>query len=186
MVLLFINWYYYSLNGTGDGERPYGDSKNPDIGTYLGKGDDVQSLVKKASIINPAPGETHNYDRFVRVKTTPEEDKLMKAKAAKVASAKKYKVIGCSCVDVQKDALEALVNSRVGWRHKLIIGEELTTWVPNNFISRLPSAFQRLNSNMRMFGDENVFIKRTIKLIIEPGKLQDISEGEYYRQLVYA
>ena len=65
-------WYYYSLNGTGEGQRPYGDSKNADIGTPLGHSSDVNKLVLDANNINP--NETHEYNKYVAVKTTPEED----------------------------------------------------------------------------------------------------------------
>lgn len=172
-------WYYYSLNGTGEGKRPYGDSKNPDIGKPLGHGDDPVELMKKANLANEE-GEEHNYDRFVRIKTTPEEDKLMKEKAAARASAKKYKVIGCSCIDVQKDAFAALSESRVGLLHtSLIARDALGMKVPNTWIRNLPSTVAYLNRYINQFGGEP-FVKRKVTPIIEPGELENIPEKEYY------
>ncbi|REC52056.1 MULTISPECIES: RHS repeat domain-containing protein [Chryseobacterium] len=105
-------WYYYSMNGTGEGSSPYGDSKNPDIGTFLGKGLSPKQAMLKANTINPVPSEKHHYDKFVTVKTTREEDAKIKVAAAKAASAKKYKVIGQSCACVMLDALNKIVDIR--------------------------------------------------------------------------
>jgi len=103
-------WYYYSMNGTGEGSKPYGDSKNPDIGTPLGKGLSPKQAMLAASKVNP--DEQHHYDKFVTVKTSKEEDVKIKAAAAKAASAKKYKVIGQSCACVMLDALNELTDIR--------------------------------------------------------------------------
>ncbi|WP_345207038.1 RHS repeat-associated core domain-containing protein [Chryseobacterium ginsengisoli] len=105
-------WYYYSMNGTGEGSKPFGDSKNPDIGTFLGTGLSPKQAMIKANTINPAPSEKHHYDKFVTVKTTKEEDVKIKTAAAKAASAKKYKVIGQSCACVMLDALNELKDIR--------------------------------------------------------------------------
>lgn len=103
-------WYYYSMNGTGEGSSAYGDSKNPDIGTPLGKGLSPKQAMLAASKVNPK--EQHHYDKFITVKTTKEEDVKIKAAAAKAASAKKYKVIGQSCACVMLDALNKIVDIR--------------------------------------------------------------------------
>ncbi|MGI9581923.1 RHS repeat-associated core domain-containing protein, partial [Chryseobacterium sp. RRHN12] len=103
-------WYYYSMNGTGEGSKPYGDSKNPDIGTFLGKGLSPKQAMLKANNINP--NEQHHYDKFVTVKTTREEDEKIKAKAAEAASAKKYKVIGQSCANVMLNCFNQIVDLR--------------------------------------------------------------------------
>ncbi|WP_343659405.1 DUF6443 domain-containing protein [Chryseobacterium sp.] len=103
-------WYYYSMNGTGEGSKPYGDSKNPDIGTFLGKGLSPKQAMLKANTINP--NEQHHYDKFVTVKTTKEEDEKIKAKAAEAASAKKYKVVGQSCANVMLNCFNQIVDLR--------------------------------------------------------------------------
>jgi len=103
-------WYYYSMNGTGEGSSPYGDSKNPDIGTFLGKGLSPKQAMLKANNINPK--EQHHYDKFVTVKTTREEDERIKAKAAEAASAKTYKVIGQSCANVMLNCFNKIVDLR--------------------------------------------------------------------------
>ncbi|WP_294243956.1 RHS repeat-associated core domain-containing protein [uncultured Chryseobacterium sp.] len=103
-------WYYYSMNGTGEGSSPYGDSKNPDIGTSLGRGLTPKQAMLAANKINPA--EQHHYDKFVTVKTTSEEDVKIKEAAAKAASAKKYKVIGQSCANVMLGCFNQILDLR--------------------------------------------------------------------------
>ncbi len=103
-------WYYYSMNGTGEGSSAYGDSKNPDIGTFLGKGLSPKQAMLKANTVNPK--EQHNYDKFTTVKTTKEEDEKIKAKASAASCAAKYKVIGQSCANVMLDALNQIVDMR--------------------------------------------------------------------------
>jgi RHS repeat-associated protein len=160
-------WYYYSLNGTGEGSHPYGDSKDPDVGTFLGYGDNYSELTKKAATINPA--EKHEYDRFVVVKTTPEEDRLMKKKAEEIASAKKYIVIGNSCLDVQKAAYSTVVGSRFSL-NSLFVQDPLREVIPNRWFMMLPSAINSVNFYMSFFrGQQFVAPKRKkTELIISP------------------
>lgn len=99
-----------SINGTGEGSSPYGDSKNPDIGTFLGKGISPKQAMLEANKVNRF--EKHHYDKFVTVETTREEDAKIKVAAPKAASAKKYKVIGQSCACVMLDALNKIVDIR--------------------------------------------------------------------------
>jgi RHS repeat-associated protein len=146
-------WYYYSLNGTGEGSSPYGDAKNSDIGTFLGYGDNSNALAVKANTVNPA--EPHNYDRLVRLKTTPEEDKMMKEKAKQAASAKKYLLIGSSCLDVPKAAYSALAENRIGWAHGLIDQRPLRLVEPNLWLTTLPSTISRVNSYLTFMGRNN-------------------------------
>ena len=105
-------WYYYSMNGTGEGSSPYGDAKNADVGTFLGTGLSPKQAMLKANTINPVPSEKHHYDKFVTVKTTKEEDVKIKAAAAKAASAEKYCVIGQSCATVMLDSLNKIIDIR--------------------------------------------------------------------------
>ncbi|MFN1219081.1 RHS repeat domain-containing protein [Chryseobacterium kwangjuense] len=91
-------WYYYSMNGTGEGSSPYGDSKNPDIGTPLGKGLSPKQAVLAANKVNRF--EKHNYDKHVTVKTTKDEDEKIKAKASATSCALKIQSnwpILCKC-----------------------------------------------------------------------------------------
>ncbi len=147
-------WYYYSLNGTGEGSSPYGDSKNPDVGTPLGNGDDPKEIIKKANTINDKE-EPHDYERFVIIKTSAEEDKLMKEKAAKAASVKKYVLIGSSCMDVQKDAYKALVGSRVGLAANYIDYTLRSQVIPNSWIKMLPQTFNDLNRFIQRWRNSN-------------------------------
>ncbi|CAA7197651.1 hypothetical protein CHRY9293_03724 [Chryseobacterium potabilaquae] len=103
-------WYYYSMNGTGEGSSPYGDAKYADVGTFLGKGLNPKQAMLEANTKNP--DETHHYDKFVTVKTTKEEDAKIKEAAAKAASAEKYCVIGQSCATVMLDSLNKIIDIR--------------------------------------------------------------------------
>ncbi|RNA61959.1 RHS repeat-associated core domain-containing protein [Chryseobacterium nematophagum] len=105
-------WYYYSMNGTGEGSSSYGDAKNADVGTFLGTGLSPKQAMLKANTINPVPSEKHHYDKFVTVKTTKEEDEKIKEAAAKAASAEKYCVIGQYCATVMLDSLNKIIDIR--------------------------------------------------------------------------
>jgi RHS repeat-associated protein len=165
-------WFYYSLNGTGEGSKPVGISQNSDVGTPLGNGNNSQELVKAANKINPR--ENHNYDRFVRIKTTPEEDRLMKVKAGEAASAKMYLVVGSSCLDVQKGAYSVLADKRVGWVNSLIAQGPLRETIPNNWMAELVNAMITLNSYMRITGNENTFRSTRRKGVLTVGPPEKI------------
>ncbi|KFF25057.1 hypothetical protein [Chryseobacterium vrystaatense] len=98
------------MNGTGEGSSAYGDSKNPDIGTPLGKVLSPKQAMLAANKINRF--EEHHYDKFVTVKTTKEEDVKIKAAAAEAASAETYCVIGQSCATVMLDSLNKIIDIR--------------------------------------------------------------------------
>ncbi len=146
-------WYYYSLNGTGEGQRAYGDSKDPDIGTFLGYDNNSRELIRKANEINP--NEKHQYDRYVRIETTQEEDRLMKIKAKEAASAKKYLVVGMSCLDVQKCAWSELAESRAGSMHSLVAQDALRIVEPNLWMSMLPNQVESINRYIGFRGWNN-------------------------------
>jgi RHS repeat-associated protein len=169
-------WYYYSLNGTGEGASPIGESMNADVGTFLGYGNDSRSLIIKANTINE--NEEHDYNRFVRVKTTTEEDKLMKAKAAKAASVKTYCVIGSSCLDVQKGAYAALAQNRVGNVHSLIAQSALRIVEPNSWLNNLPSAISNMNFYIGLTGGNNFIEKPKLKPVIIVHPLEDVTPKE--------
>ncbi|KFF01820.1 RHS repeat domain-containing protein [Chryseobacterium luteum] len=103
-------WFYYSMNGTGEGSSPYGDAKNADVGTFLGKGLSPKQAVLKARVINPK--EQHHYDKYVTIKTTKEEDEKIKSKTAEAAKAEKYCVIGQSCANVMLNAFNKIIEIR--------------------------------------------------------------------------
>jgi len=169
-------WFYYSLNGTGEGQSPYGDAKNSDIGTFLGHGTDIVQLIKDANTVNPK--ENHDYNRYVAVKTTPEEDQAMKKKAEKAASVKKYYIIyGHSCIDVAKSCYDQLANMRVGFMHNYVDQITRNDVTPNFWFDNLPGTFKNLNTFMSRWGigNDNYF-KKPRKAIIEVAPL---GEGEY-------
>ena len=169
-------WRYYSLNGTGPGPgKPYGPNVNPDIGTELTSSlDNSAELVKEANRINPT--EKHQYSRFVRIETTPEEDALMEAEAGKICGAEKYIVVGMSCIEVQKAAYEALASHRVGTWHSLVSQDALRTLNPNTFITMLPVSLSTLNL---FLSSKNEFKapKKTAYIDVLP--LEDIPYFEY-------
>ncbi|MEJ7740170.1 MAG: DUF6443 domain-containing protein [Chitinophagaceae bacterium] len=165
-------WYYYSLNGTGEGANPFGDSKNPDIGTFLGHENNSRALIKKANTVNP--NEPHEYDRFVRLRTSPEEDRLMKTKAKEAASVKKYLFVGASCVDVLKNAYDALAQSRIGAIHSLISQNILRIVEPNMWLNSLPSAISNINFYISLTGGNNHIKNPQFKPIIIVHPLEDV------------
>lgn len=103
-------WYYYSMNGTGEGSSPYGNAKYADVGTFLGTGLSPKQAMLAANTNNP--DETHHYNKFVTVKTTKEEDATIKIAAAKAANAETYCVIGQSCATVMLDSLNKIIDIR--------------------------------------------------------------------------
>jgi len=157
-------WFYYSLNGTAkDGEQGqmYGDSQSPDVGRKLNyQGDNSSELANIANTANT--NETHKYNKLIRLKTSPEEDKLMKAKAGAAASVKKYVGIGQSCLDVQKEAFFALADSRFGWKESLFTQNSAKIMAPNLWFQNLPTDISLLNT----------FLANDNNYIMEPPKLK--------------
>jgi RHS repeat-associated protein len=146
-------WKYYSINGVVNSSSPYGDSKNADVETNLGYVDNTDQIVQKANTVNP--NEKHEYDRYVRIKTTPEEDKLMMKKATDVSSSKKYIFIGSSCLDVQKSVYSVIADCRFPLSSLLIQGP-LREVIPNRWIQLLPSAFNTMNFFTSIFGGQQI------------------------------
>ncbi|WP_322928006.1 RHS repeat-associated core domain-containing protein [Chryseobacterium sp. MHB01] len=155
-------WYYYSMNGTGEGSSPYGDSKNPDIGTFLGYGLSPKQAVLKANSVNP--NEKHNYDKYGVVKTTKEEDAKMKQKAAEAASKKKYIVIGQSCVNVPLAAFNELIAIRA---NEVKEPPYVNYFAPNAFLNNLRNTINNVNKYLPI---ENKIEprKKAGKLIVGP------------------
>lgn len=150
-------WFYYSLNGT-ESQSLYGDSFKPDIGTSMGNEKNIRNLITKANTINPF--QLHDYDRFVMIKTTSEEDRAMKVKAAEAASVQKYIVIGQSCLNVAKAAYNTLVDDRVGYVHDYVDLGTRNDPIPDTWFLGLPNTFNNLNSFMNFLGvgNGNIFV----------------------------
>lgn len=145
-------WFYYSLNGT-ESQSVYGNSHKPDIGTFLGHGRNIRKLIKDANTVNPE--ESHEYDRFVVLKTTTEEDNAMKVKATEAASVKKYIVVGQSCLNVAKAAYTSVVDGRVGYWHNYSDMDLRNDLMPNTWFENLPETFNHLNTFMNLWGVGN-------------------------------
>ncbi len=115
-------WRYLSMNGTGEGSSAWADSKNADLGNisedngfrndFRGTGLNADEVMKLVNTSNK--NETHEYDKFIRIKTSPEEDKVAYASAKRQASKGKYIVIGQSCIDVPQEAIEGAMRIRTG------------------------------------------------------------------------
>lgn len=54
----------------------------------------------------------YNYIRFVRIKTTPEEDVIAHDVAKSVAGGSFYSVFGSSCIDVPQEVIKAIFKHR--------------------------------------------------------------------------
>ncbi|MEG1217960.1 DUF6443 domain-containing protein [Chryseobacterium sp.] len=171
-------WYYYSMNGTGEGSSPYGEAKNADIGTFLGTGLSPKQAMLKANIINPNPGEKHHYDKFTTVKTTQEEDVKIKEAAAKAAGAKKYCVIGQSCATVMLDSLNKIIDIRSNnaWYVPKVIDP-----APNNIMNYFnKEKVGGINFLNRFFLPVNKEIQTRKVGKLEVGPVTDEKGVEYY------
>lgn len=117
-----INGYrYYSSNGTGEG-RLWGSNVNPDVGE--------QTYSNLGSFVSNFNGD-YNYSRFVRIKTTPEEDAIAHNIAKSVAGESFYSVFGSSCIDVPQEVIKAVFKHR-GERVK---GDNIL--IPNRYLKFL-------------------------------------------------
>ena len=166
-------WFYYSLNGVESkvlesAYGTYGYSYSPDVGTFLGFGNDVKALItgpKGANTINRA--HTHDYNKFVVIKTTPEEDRAMKVKASEAASVFRYKLLTQSCLNVAKASFNSLVDNRESWRYRNLIDfQNNYNVIPNNWMVLLPQTFNSLNNYMFQNGEEGSIFKPRPKPVI--------------------
>jgi len=164
-------WYYYSLNGVesksiDNAYGTYGYSFSPDVGTALGHEKDVVRLIEKANKRNK--DHSHKYNRYVSIKTTPEEDKAMKAKAAESASVVRYKLLTQSCLNVSKAAFNSLVDNRDSWRYRNLIDYHNNyNYMPNAWMGLLPYTFNGLNDYMVRYGEQkDLFKSRPNPIII--------------------
>jgi hypothetical protein len=152
-------WTYVSINGTGEGAKPWGKNKNADIGTIIVDQNgklitDPKKAIQRANNINPK--EEHSYDLLKRVISTEKEDKNALNKSKKTAEAKLYGVCGPgkSCIDVAQSAFESLVKDRGLDDDGDVPGEN--DLVPNNWFDKLDKRVNEVNENSE---DTNKHIK---------------------------
>lgn len=155
-------WYYYSMNGTGEGRSPYGDSKNADVGTFLGRGLSPKQAMLKANTVNPK--EQHKYSKFTTVKTTKEEDEKIKVAAAKAASAETYCVIGQSCANVMLDAFNKIVDMRTN--NAWYVPHRIDP-APNSIMKNLKSTIDNYNV-LFLPSNKEIETRKVGKLIVGP------------------
>ena len=103
-------WKYFSKNGTEKGYwfapesgRAYGDNYKPDRGT-LYKGKTVSDVIRQ---VNENSNAKHNYDVYIRVVTTDEQDEKAILAAYNEADTTKYSIFGSFCIEVPQEALKA-------------------------------------------------------------------------------
>jgi len=152
-------WTYVSMNGTGDGAKPWGKSKNADIGTKIVGTDgkiitDPKEAILRANNINP--NEEHSYDSFKRVISSDKEDKNALNKANETAKAENYGIAGPgkSCIDVAQSAFESLVKDRKLDEDGDVPGQ--SDLIPNNWFNKLEKRVNEANENSN---DKNKNIK---------------------------
>lgn len=102
------------------------------------------------------------------IKTTHEEDRVMKVKAGEVAASKTYSLVGNSCIDVCKAAYSTLATSRKGSVHGLIDQNALTEIEPNLWTEFLPNSFNRVNFYISIFGGEKIKGRRNPVIVVHP------------------
>jgi hypothetical protein len=76
----------------------------PAGGNNLYKGATVSSVIRQ---VNKNSNENHNYDKYIRITTTKEEDARAIEAAYTEANSEKYGICGTSCLDVPQEALAA-------------------------------------------------------------------------------
>ncbi|WP_140487102.1 RHS repeat domain-containing protein [Flavobacterium sp. GSA192] len=119
-------WRYLSMNGTGEGQAPFGKSKYADLGNIKARkikgrwiGNDFRKTGLTAAEVMKAVNksnlkESHNYDRAIRIKTSGFEDEIAYQAAKKQASGENYNIFGCSCLDVPQQSFASVVLHRMG------------------------------------------------------------------------
>lgn len=149
-------WTYISMNGTGEGASPKGDSKNPDIKTAIvdADGNKITDPIKAMEMANSInPNEEHSYDSFKRIETTKEEDANAIKEASEVASDGTYSIAGpgSSCIDVMQAAFGSVVKDRnldaswyENWKENIPGESDL---IPNNWFNKLEKRIEEANNN---------------------------------------
>jgi RHS repeat-associated protein len=155
-------WTYISMNGTGEGAKPWGKSKNADLKTSIvdTKGNmitDPQEAIQRANVINPNEND-HTYDAFKRIISTEKEDINAITEASKSASAKEYGIAGPgkSCIDVAQSAFGSIVKDRGLDDHGDVPGE--SDLIPNNWFNKLETRVKEANANTSEKGKKIDFV----------------------------
>ena len=153
-------WTYISMNGTGEGAKPWGISENADVKTAVVDNDgrvitDAQEAFNKANNINPE--EEHSYDLSERITTTEDEDENAITDASAAASVNYYAIAGPgnSCIDVAQAAFASVVKSRGLGDSGNIPGKG--DLIPNNWFKKLENRID--NANARAKDDSQKIIK---------------------------
>jgi RHS repeat-associated protein len=143
-------WTYVSINGTGGKSKPYGESKNADVGTPIIDDDgnlitDPMAAIQRANTINPE--ETHSYDAFSRIASSADEDKNAIEVGGKTASTERYGIAGPgkSCIDVAQDIFGSIVKDRGLDNKGKVPGQ--SDLIPNNWFSKLSQRVTEVNKN---------------------------------------
>jgi len=147
-------WRYFSKNGTEGFSKPYGKNYKPDLGNipfdstkgsdehkgnnFIGTGLTANQVVNIVNKTNPA--HHHNYDKYVRIKTTKEEDEKAILAATTEANSDKYGIFGTSCIDVPQEALKG---TGIDFKYK-----GYNNILPNEWFKE----FTWHNNNGRFFG----------------------------------
>jgi RHS repeat-associated protein len=99
-------WTYISMNGTeGNKGKPYGNNYEPDLGFKELPLEECTSVSEVIKYVNNNTNASHNYDTYLRIETTTEQDDDAIIHARMAANRPKYVVYGQSCIDVPKYAL---------------------------------------------------------------------------------
>ncbi len=178
-------WRYVSINGTGEGARPWGKNVNPDLGENLiGKGLTETELIAMVNEINTT--EKHNYDKYIRIKTSASEDKAAYIAAKEVASVDLYGICykGKSCIDPPKAALNTLLDNRARMANRTtLFGNKMdgtnktlagmNKLIPNDFINNLNWGLNLVNQNLftSFFGNKKtgyIEVGELIQLSVDP------------------
>ena len=180
-----IGWHYVSINGTGDGAKPWGISLNADIGTSITDSTgkivhNPRKAIHRANIINPY--EKHTYDFFRRIETSISEDNIALNAAKNVASAAIYGIIGPgqSCIDVAQAAFGAVVKARNLDKNGSVPGQ--IDLIPKNWFRKLDNRVRQANSRLKgrknsikfthPLNKKNRIVKHPEKLFIIPDLIQ--------------
>lgn len=163
-------WRYVSMNGTGaDSAKPLGIALDSDLGDTKGQNlfsagltaEEVIVIIQKSNL-----EAHHNYDKTIRITTTPTEDDIA-YKAAKAEAANSlYGVAGpgSSCIDPCQSGLYAVVKSRYvndkmsSWKRNY---RALSLWnnspafgfqdlIPNNWFSNLHYYTNKMNTDLKV------------------------------------
>lgn len=114
-------WRYFSVNGTESEKGSlYGNNYQPD------KGEKVYANWKDVN-----QDGKFKYSKYIRIKTTPEEDTIAIEEAKKQTSVEKYNIFGSSCIDVPQEVLKAVFEKR----EKEIEGDNML--IPNEYYKKI-------------------------------------------------